>query len=229
MSTAPSDGKDSSCPEMEQLGVPCMQSDSGMIDTGSSELVSHAGEVASASGTPAQVELEVSSERTGNVETSTAILKRDSGSESDDLSNGYCSADDYVPSGGESFVASPSFPGSPSSVGASSGEVSEDEPRGGGQVSADTDGRLRRFVRSGQESRSGFGRFMRSGQESRSGEDPFGEIPFKLLDPEDKVRIQCDGCARWLPVHPEVAEVYGNAKGVPFFCSTVGLKRCHGC
>merc|ERR1712080_75335 len=76
--------------------------------------------------------------------------------------------------------------------------------------------------------------FVNSGQTARGGPDPFGEIPFKLLDPEATRLIQCDGCEKWLPVHSEISLIYGGAgngrapKGCPFFCSTVGLKRCRG-
>merc|ERR1719215_2171032 len=61
----------------------------------------------------------------------------------------------------------------------------------------------------------------------QDGTDPLGDIPFKLLDPKSDMSIQCDGCGKWLPVHSEIIAVYGGAQNIPFFCSMVGLKRCH--
>lgn len=138
--------------------------------------------------------------------------------------------EDYAPS--ESSGPSPAYPQRRQQRPASANH-SRSVPRTPSSPAASSsqsrEGRSARYARGKDRTPTSSFVCAGRGQVSKDGADPFGEIPFELLDPARKsgrFDLRCDGCGRRLAVHKEVYDVYKNAKNCPFFCSTVGLKRC---
>lgn len=60
--------------------------------------------------------------------------------------------------------------------------------------------------------------------------DPLGEIPFSsaMIDDTSGEFIQCDGCAKWIQVHPEVVKIYDDPVNLGFVCRYLTGIACKG-